>query len=455
MRVNGSVKLAKFEKFEPTAVSVMLEAGFKPMEPYKGSNIDWLCKCLTCNNEFYARYIRVKMGSFKTCPNCRSLEKADFSAEASKIMVSANLTPLEEYSGRNYQPWKCKCNLCGNIVTPSFQSVNAGNGGCRYCGQKDSIEARTLDGAIAEAFMRQNNLEPMEPYKSARAKWKCRCTVCNSIVFPTYNAIQQGEGGCQTCGRKNRAIKMRKNESLARELMHEKGLEPLEPYKSGNDPWKSRCLQCGEIVNPTLNNVASRQKNYGCIYCMGGKVKVSKAVAMMISVGAQPLAPYTGKDDPWLCKCEKCGREITPTYGNVKRGQGPCKFCADHGLSLDNPAYLYILNHPLHRALKVGIGTETTVKKLDRVENLKRDGWILLRKYQYQTGLEAVEAETAIFFELRKVRKIPQYLSAAEMKKTAGHTETMDVERISEIELIKLVEEIIKSLKEKSLGMKS
>jgi hypothetical protein len=106
------------------------------------------------------------------------------------------------------------------------------------------------------------NLKPLEPYVSARAKWKCECLKCGKVVFANYNAIQQGEGGCQTCGRASMASKQRGSEPRAVSLMEKNGLKPLVPYQSGNTPWDCECLVCGELVSPTYNNVRFRQKNF-------------------------------------------------------------------------------------------------------------------------------------------------------------------------------------------------
>lgn len=53
-------------------------------------------------------------------------------AETSKILSTAKLKPLEPYKGMNYK-WKCKCLVCGQIVYPTFSNVNSGHNGCRYC----------------------------------------------------------------------------------------------------------------------------------------------------------------------------------------------------------------------------------------------------------------------------------------------------------------------------------
>src|SRR5258708_8604492 len=43
-------------------------------------------------------------------------------------------------------------------------------------------------------------------------------------------------------------------------------LEPQVPYPGARNPWKSTCMQCGDVCAPTLDNVTRRQCpcHHGC-----------------------------------------------------------------------------------------------------------------------------------------------------------------------------------------------
>ena len=47
--------------------------------------------------------------------------------------------------------------------------------------------------------MKNADLKPLEPYKSARTKWKCECLVCGLVGFPMLGNIIVGQGGCTNC----------------------------------------------------------------------------------------------------------------------------------------------------------------------------------------------------------------------------------------------------------------
>ena len=90
--------------------------------------------------------------------------------------------------------------------------------------------SKRLDPELVREIMLKAGLEPLEPYKNALMKWKCKCLGCGDIVFPKYNQIQQGIGGCNKCGTKRGSQKIKLDSHLATQIMIDAGLEPLEDY---------------------------------------------------------------------------------------------------------------------------------------------------------------------------------------------------------------------------------
>ena len=125
-----------------------------------------------------------------------------FAAEAWIAFEDANLLPLEEYVDTN-QKWKSKCLLCGTVVSPRIADVKGGRGGCRPCfierQRKDGLKRFPSQTKKALSIAKKAKLEPLEPYKNARTKWKCKCLKCGEIVTPTYHNLEQGNGGCLNC----------------------------------------------------------------------------------------------------------------------------------------------------------------------------------------------------------------------------------------------------------------
>jgi hypothetical protein len=117
----------------------------------------------------------------------------------------------------------------------------------------------------------------------------------------------------------------------AAELMRAAGLEPLEKYPPGSRPWRCRCNTCGREVTPTYGSVRSGS---GCKYCSGSAVDVETVMAAMAEAGFEPLEAYPGVNVPWHCRCITCGRGITPRYTSIRGGHG-CAFCARKAVDAD------------------------------------------------------------------------------------------------------------------------
>lgn len=244
---------------------------------------------------------------------------------ASADMIAAGLTPLVPYPGTN-SPWLCECMTCGSEVTPRHHGIISGQGGCRKCGTESAKTKLRTNENIAIQKMRDANLEPLEPYRGAHMAWKSRCLKCGSNTSPMLSMINAGQGGCKKCGYEKSSQTRTYEQSQAIELMRNAGLEPLEPYKGSQVPWRCRHIDCGREVFPRLNGITSGQG--GCGYCAGNLVDIEEVTKVMESAGYRPLDAYSTSREPWRCRHIDCGREVSPTYGQIRDGKGGCKYCA-------------------------------------------------------------------------------------------------------------------------------
>ena len=180
-------------KFEPTAIYLALEKGFKPIEPYKGTNNPWKLECMECGEVTKTSYFMLKFRTVK-CKNCLRIEKG---IEASKVMFENYLEPLIAYSGNSADKWESKCVKCGKIVYPRFYDIQRGKGGCKDCGSRSHITPEYLEKIMA--VMKEAQLEPLDPFTTVSAKWRSRCLRCGEEVFPTFHNVNRGHGGCIYC----------------------------------------------------------------------------------------------------------------------------------------------------------------------------------------------------------------------------------------------------------------
>ncbi len=61
---------------------------------------------------------------------------------------------------------------------------------------------------------------------------------------------------------------------------------------------------------------------------MPKRLEPEAAAAVMRAAGVEPIEPYRNSQSPWRCRCLSCGREVAPRYTDVVRGYGGCKWCA-------------------------------------------------------------------------------------------------------------------------------
>jgi len=233
---------------EAEAVEMMLQAGVKPLTGYPGTKVGWKSLCLKCQNIVSPRLGNIRSGQ-KACGYCSGVRTNV--NDAIKLLESKNLKPLVEYPGAK-KPWLCQCLICGSEVTPSFTSLQQGNGGCVFCAGN-----RITNDQIMKV-MEEAHYQPLEPYPASGRGWKCKCLICGKISSPRYGDVRIGNR-CGYCS------KVRIDEEDAIRIMLDANLKPLEPFKTANTNWKCLCLICGNTVTPRYGTIQSGHG--GCGYC--------------------------------------------------------------------------------------------------------------------------------------------------------------------------------------------
>jgi hypothetical protein len=179
--------------------------------------------------------------------------------------------------------------------------------------------------AEARQVMLNAGLEPLEPYPGSGKPWRCRCLACHTEGTPRYLNVKRLGRGCVPCGIKRRAMTRRNNPDDMVNAMKAAGATPLEPYPGSGKPWRCRCDNCGKTISPMYLNV--KKRGSACRFC-AGYWDPEDFVALMREHGFEPLEPYPGSNTPWKSKCTTCGWEVSPRVLGIKhRGYG-CLRCA-------------------------------------------------------------------------------------------------------------------------------
>jgi len=354
------------------------------------------------------------------------------------------VTPLEPYPG-SQNPWRCKCNTCGVIVAPRLAGVRAGQGACIHCGYaKGGASNRLPPEEANEMMFRRGNVTPLEPYKSMNTPWRCRCNSCGKVVTPRLASVRNGNGACRYCAAVNLAESRRVSPDVAISDLKRIGkATPLEPYPGSQKPWLCKCDMCGKEIKTKGLSELRRSGFPMCSTCGGFRYRGDlsrrpdeEARAFMIEHGAIPdtNAKYTNAHEPWLSRCATCGKRITPTFNNVKKGFHPCIYCAPAGFDLSKPSIVYVLHHPHWHAYKVGVAGQHT----QRLQEHRFDGWKILATYEFETGSAAKATETEVFKNL-VARGISRGFVGKDQMRRRGYTETFSTASIKREDLLNLV----------------
>jgi DNA-directed RNA polymerase subunit RPC12/RpoP len=482
VRTGGSCRYCAGNAVVPDeAAAHMRSIGLEPVEPYPGTYPPWRCRCLVCGREVSPTYGAVRAGRSNGCRYCRG-RTVDPDDAAAK-MRAAGVEPLEPYRGKD-EPWRCRCLTCDREVTPNYGNIRRGQSACKWCAGK------VVDRDEAVAFMLGAGFEPLEPYPGANTLWMCRCEKCGTEFGVRYTGIKSGKG-CRYCA----GQVVDQVEAVA--IMNAAGFEPLVPYPGSNEPWPCRCATCGREPSPSLASVRDGKKckycagkavvpdeavafmlergfemlepypgahqrwrcrcltcqrvfttNYtnvrtggGCRYCAKQEVMPEEAVEAMLAAGYEPLVPYPGGNNRWLCRCMRCGRETNPTYTGTMTGRR-CRFCAAYGIDYTAPGVVYLLRNDDWYALKIGITAST---RYSRIEQHEKHGWKSVATWPVATGDLAEQIENAVLLWWRVDLEAPVALTKEQMRQ-GGWSETASLMWVDVDHTVEYVDRLVATI---------
>jgi hypothetical protein len=424
---------------------IMRDAGLSPLVPYPGSGVPWPCIHDRCGREIAPNYANVRMRG-RACKQCAADDRgakrrAGVADAAIGTMRSAGFEPLEEYPGSD-KPWRSRHESCGEVLTPTLNTVNANGTACRGCSARAAGRA-VWTPALAEETFRERGLEPLEPWPGSSSKpWRARHLACGRTVSPRLGNVAAGQGPCRECGQEasHRAMLNDSDEAVA--FFQARGLEPLELYAGVDHPWRSRHERCGRETSPTFSNIKAGGR--GCSACfrldLAEQLRMpeTKARAIMLEKGLDPVKPYPGSGKPWQARHVACGRVVSPTLSNVKSGKGICRYC-NSDFPFDGPASLYLVADK--RAVKIGIASP----HLRRLADHRRFGWSLAWVVDVNSGDDAYALEQAIITWWRdELSEQPAY-EARELPQT-GFSESASWDKTPPVRVLAKLEELAADL---------
>ena len=333
---------------EDIAYQVMLKAGLKPISIYKSAGTPWECECLNCHETVKPTVLSIKRGQ-GGCGYCVGTRRNP--KKAADIMRLAGYEPLVEYPGSKI-PWKCRHLACGEIVSPMFNKVQQGGGGCNTCSGK-----KRIDPVLARKKMIAAGMKPMVPFPGKDKKWKCICKSCGQIRYTYYSSIRDGRTGCKPCALQKNAILKRIPISQVNQILSDAKLKAIDPYENTDIPLKCECLVCGNTISPTLTAI---RNGGGCAFCSQKRINPKDAIDSAVRAGLKPLEKFKGAQHTWKCKHLACGKIVYPFWTTIQKGGTSCAIC-NSAISADK------FRMPASKA--VGIMLKNGLEPIDKYVN--------------------------------------------------------------------------------------
>jgi len=127
---------------------------------------------------------------------------------AEEVMLKANLQPLEPYTSANVN-WKCKCLLCGSVVTPRYATVQSKGAGCKTCRYRKIREHHVLKiEDVIEIVEQRGGKVLSTEYKNSESPMDFECSLEHKFTN-SFAHIKRGQW-CPTCNKGS------KSEEIAR-----------------------------------------------------------------------------------------------------------------------------------------------------------------------------------------------------------------------------------------------
>lgn len=484
-----------------TIANVMKVANLQMVGPYETSKLPIECTCLLCGKTIHKSYNHISASGFG-CSDCRKRNQVRKPRLAQEVVQSRllekNLRTDEQISTVD-QVFEAICLSCGTPLETSIHRLKRIKG-CKACNKGTSVR---MPVAEALQIMEEAGFQPLEEFRSVNEKWKCKCTKCGKVSSPSLKTVKNSGARCRFC----RGLRLSEEDAIAD--LKSVGLTPMEAYVSSNTPWKCKCNSCGRET--TIKHSKAKHRGQGCSYCnevrplddldllsieieqagykllnpltrvrgsnkaihvlCGRTVEINTtgfkkgigqckwcasnapidhetAQEIMVNAGYVPQEPFKTNASKWNSIHLNCGNSVAPTLKQIKAGKGGCRYCANWGFNYGDLANVYLITHNAFGAHKIGISNPNKDKSVDRITRHKKNGWQVVKVWNFKDGKSAHNIETEVFRHLRKVLSIGPYLSKSDMTHD-GHTETINAQEIEIQSLIEIVEVKIRELRVK------
>lgn len=359
-------------------------------------------------------------------------------------------TSLESIiAGSNKKYWWL-CSL-GHVWEQS-PNVRTRTGGCPVCSHQMLLtgfnDLQTIKPQLASQWdTEKNGMGPTELMAGSKflAWWKCD-------QGHEWQSPLRGrkDGNCPIC--LNRVLELgfndlqTKSSALAKQWNTSKNGDLTPDQVSFSSRSAKYWWDC-ENGHTWQASLASRKTGNGCPVCSGQLLvpglndMATTHPEIAASFNLERNRPTTpdqifagaGKYFWWICEL---GHEWKTTANSRYNGKG-CPTCAEYGFKPHKPAILYFIVNESLSARKVGI-TNSEERRI-RLSGFEKRGWTEILIVENESGDKILELEKMVLNWIRQDLTMPVFLTAKEMGRQGGWTETFAAEGISNNEIVKRI----------------
>ena len=222
--------------------------------------------------------------------------------------------------------YEFRCDVCGHewAATGSHFFNTRRVGGCQKCSYAAVGDINRLDlDEIHEFAKKHGGVCLSESYGHIKQKYKFRCSRGHEFE-DIYNNMKFRDRFCPTC--EDRFMKRFMTDEEALEILKKYNLEPRSPRpKRLTQGWPAKCLVCDEDVSTSLQHLIDRGSP--CRFCSGFAISEKQTRAVFAKAKLEPIEPFKSGTVPWRSKCLTCGAIVNGRYSNLVKGQSGCRKC--------------------------------------------------------------------------------------------------------------------------------
>ena len=219
-----------------------------------------------------------------------------------------------------------RCDECGHEwqATGNHFFNSRRVGGCQKCAIKLVAGSNRLDLEEMHEYAKKHGGKCLSvEYGHIKQKYSFECSQGHEFE-DIYNNMKFRNTFCPTC--EERMTKKYLSNAEAVVILRRYNLEPITSRpKLLSQSWPATCLVCGEEVSTSLQHLMDRGSP--CKYCSGASISERKVRSVFSQAKLEPIEPFKTGTAPWKSKCMTCGSIVNGRYSNLIKGQSGCRTC--------------------------------------------------------------------------------------------------------------------------------